>query len=256
MRCCLPRGAAATAACHVMPLPVCAVVGLGGGGIGDHVAKKFAAEGYAVAMLSRTKSNLDALERRIANSKGFVCDACNVEQVKKVVPEIVAALGPIDVLIYNAGSAIWKGFLDTTEEEFEHVWRGGPMGLFVFAQAVAPSMIERGSGAIGVTGATASWRGMPVTAAFASAKFGLRALSESLARDLGPKGVHVFHVIIDGAVDQPKARESIKDTPDSVFLDPAAIAETYFAMARQPRRCWGFEINLAASSQFGSLLTI
>merc|ERR1712226_816030 len=105
--------------------------------------------------------------------------------------------------------------------------RTGPSALFAFAKAVTPSMIERGKGVIGITGATAAWRGMPTTSAKAPGNFAMRALAQSLARDMAPKGIHVFHVIIDGIVDQPRTHAWLPDKPQDQFLKPAAIADTY-----------------------------
>merc|ERR1712087_816614 len=101
----------------------------------------------------------------------------------------------------------------------------GPSALFAFAKAVTPGMIERGKGVIGITGATAAWRGMPVTSAKAPGNFGMRALAQSLARDMGPRGIHVFHVVIDGIVDMPKTRLWMENKPDDEFMQPTAIAE-------------------------------
>ena len=136
----------------------------------------------------------------------------------------------------------------------------GPMGLFSFAKAVSPGMTERGRGVIGVTGATASWRGMPFTPAFAPAKFAVRALCQSLARSLSPKGVHVFHVIIDGGVLGGAQRAAIAAgtlaKPETDFLHPEAIAETYWAMASQSPGAWSFETNVVAADRMFDMLTI
>ena len=223
---------------------VCLVCGLGGGGIGDHVAKKFASEGYKVALLARTKENLDKLESEIPNSKGYVCDASDSESVHAVVSTCIQELGGVDVLIYNAGSGIFKPFDVTTVEEFEQCWQSGPKGLFSFAKALTPHFQEKGSGVIGVTGATASWRGMPQTVAFASAKFAQRGLCQALSRDLGPKNIHCFHVIIDGVVKMPKTRGWMPNKPEDEFLDPAHIAETFWYLANQDKSCWTYELNV------------
>jgi NADP-dependent 3-hydroxy acid dehydrogenase YdfG len=132
----------------------------------------------------------------------------------------------------------------------------GPSALFAFAKAVTPGMLERGHGVIGITGATASWRGMPTTSAKAAGNFAMRALAQSLARDLGPKGVHVFHVIVDALVDQPRTRGWMPSKPDEEFIAPAQIAETYWMIANQPRSCWAFEVNLMPNACMGSMATI
>ncbi len=227
---------------------VCAVVGLGGGGIGEACAKRFARAGYKIAMMARTELRLKELAKSIPNSSPYVCDVSVSTQVHAVCSKVVADLGSIDVLIYNAGSGSFKPFDDTTEEDLAAAFSAGPGGLFSFAKAVTPAMVSAGSGVIIATGATASWRGMPSTSAFAPAKMAQRGLCQSLARALGPKGIHVAHVVIDGIVDMPKTRAWCPDKPDAEFLDPNAIAETYFAIAKQPASCWTQEINVAPAA--------
>ncbi|KAA8491432.1 3-oxoacyl-acyl-carrier-protein reductase FabG [Porphyridium purpureum] len=235
---------------------VCVVVGLGGDGIGDHVARKFAAEGYKVAMLARTKPNLDALQASIPNSRGFVADATDPEQVRGVVTDVLDKMGGIDVLVYNVGVGVFKSFHDTTEHDLDIAWSSGPRGLFAFAKAVIPHFEAQGHGVIGVTGATASWRGMPITCAFASAKFGVRAMCQALAREFGPKGIHVFHVIIDGLVGMPKSYERLPDKPRDDFLDAKDIADAYFFVATQPKRSWTYELNLGAGARSMDMISI
>jgi len=236
---------------------LCCVVGLGGGGIGEHVAMRFAKGGYKIAMISRTKSTLEKLEKEVPNSKGYVCDATDSKEVHATVETIVKDFDTtIDTLIYNVGMGAFKPFADTSEELFEACWRSGPKGLFSFAKAVVPGMLAKKSGVIGVTGATASWRGIGATVAFAPAKFGVRALTQSLAREMGPKGIHVFHVIIDGIVDMPKTRLWMQNKPDDEFMKPTAIAETYWTLANQHKSAWSCEVNLAASGAYGSIATI
>jgi NAD(P)-dependent dehydrogenase (short-subunit alcohol dehydrogenase family) len=229
------------------------VVGLGKGGIGDHLAKRFSTE-YNVALVAR--SDLKHLESEIPNSKSYQCDAGDPKQVASTVEAIRKDAGSdeIHVLLYNVGSGVFKDFDSTSYEEFELSWRVGPAGLFLWTKTVKPFMPDKGS-SIGITGATASWRGMPYTAAFASSKMATRGLAQALARDLGPKnGIHVFHVIIDGMVklDQSKA----SDRPDNEWLHPADIAETYWQMCHQPPNCWTQEIHVGAQGAFGSIASI
>lgn len=237
--------------------PVCVVVGLGNQGIGDHCAKKFAAEGYAVAMLARTESKLTALEQEIPGSKAYRCDATNAKDVEAAIAAITADLGPIDVCIYNAGLGMFKSFEKTSFDEFELCWRAGPGGLFLFAKAILPLMVARGSGCLGVTGATASWRGSPMTSAFASAKFGVRALSQSLAKEYGPRGIHVFHCVIDGVVSQPRTKNWFSpDKPEDEFLAPAKIAQHYFELSKQEKGCWTTETNVVPGARMSEMCTI
>jgi len=240
-----------------MSKPVCVIVGLGNQGIGDHCAKQWAAAGYAVAMLARTPEKLAALEKEIEGSKGYRCDASVPADVEKTVAAITSDLGPIDVCIYNAGMGVFKPFDKTSFEEFESCWRTGPGGCFLFAKAIVPEMAARGRGFFGITGATASWRGAPATVAFAPAKFAVRALAQSLAKDFGPKGVHVFHCVIDGIVSQPRTKAWFgSDKPEAEFLAPAAIAQHYFDIFKQPPGCWTFESNVAPASKMADMLTI
>jgi NAD(P)-dependent dehydrogenase (short-subunit alcohol dehydrogenase family) len=229
---------------------LCIVVGLGRGGIGDQLAKKFSSEGYNVAMIAR--SSLSKLEAEIPNSKGYQCDASIPSQVEETIVSIKKDMGDkIDALMYNAGSGSFKPFDQTSYEEFEMSWKVGPAGLFTWTKACLPSM-ESGS-CIGVTGATASWRGMPFTPAFASSKMATRGLAQALARDFGPtKGIHVFHVIIDGIVNLP----TTTGKADNEVLDPVAVAETYWQLSQQPQNCWTQEIHVAAQGAYANIATI
>lgn len=268
----------------------CIVVGLGKGGIGDSLAKKFSAEGYNVAMVAR--SDLTKLEGKIPNSKSYRCDAGDPEQVSKTVASIKSDMGSekIDALMYNVGSGVFKPFENTSYEEFELSWRVGPAGVFLWTKACLSSM---GPGcSIGLTGATASWRGMTYTPAFASSKMATRGLAQALARDLGPsKGIHVFHVgkwcttthrtiflfylcislyfankhlyskcifqVIDGLVDlDPAARKAEGKKGDNAVLSPDLIANTYWQLHQQPANCWTQETHLAAQEAFGSIASI
>jgi len=240
-----------------MAAKVCVVVGLGNKGIGDFCAKKWAAQGFVVAMLARRKEVLDALEKEIPQSRGYQCDASDPTQLKATIESIGTDLGPIDAVIYNAGAGVFKPFEETSYEEFETSWKTGPAGLFTLAQAVCPGMAARGGGVLAVTGATASWRGVPKTGAFASAKFGQRALAQSLAKNYAAAGIHVFHVVIDGIVDQPRTRGWFPaDKPVDEFLSPAGIADHYWSIAAQDKTCWTFETNVCPASRQFDMLTI
>ena len=235
---------------------VCLVAGVGEGGVGEHVAERFAREGYAVAMMARRRGNLDRLEAQIANSKGYQCDVADTAQLQQTVDRVMADLGPIDVLIVNTSSGPFKSFDNTTQEDMDLALRTGPAALFAFAKAVTPGMIERGSGVIGVTGATAAWRGMPSTYAKAAGNMAMRGVAQSLARDMAPKGVHVFHVIIDALIDQPRTHRWLPQKPADQFMSPAAIADAYWMLANQPKTCWGFELNLVCGPCYGSMASI
>lgn len=235
---------------------VAIVCGLGSGGIGDACARRWSKEGFKVAMLSRTESRLQKLAQEIPNSYVYPCDAASPEQIHTTVDKIKSELGPIDTLIYNAGSGKFAGFENISQEEFNMGLASGPQALFAFAKAVLPSMEERGSGTIAVTGATASWRGMPSTICFAPAKFAQRAVAQSLCREFGPKGINVFHVVIDGMVDLPRTRAMIPDAPDSTFLKPDSIADTYWFLSNQDPSARSFETSIASMARQHDMLTI
>lgn len=199
---------------------------------------------------------MDKLETEIPNSKGYVCDASDSAAVHSTVSQCIKDLGGVDVLIYNAGIGYFKSFSETTEEEFEKCWTCGPKGLFSFAKALMPHFVSKNGGVIGVTGATASWRGMPTTSAFASSKFAVRGLCQSLSREFGSKNVHVFHVVIDGIVDMPKTRKWIQDKPQGEFLDPVYIADLYWYLTNQDKRCWTYELTVGSGEVAGSMVTI
>ena len=224
---------------------VCLVLGAGGPGIGANVARKFAGEGYSVAVASRTKERVQALASAIEKESGndtlgVTCDVSDKNSVISCVEEVEKALGPIHTLIYNAGSGVFKTYDQLTEEEFTNSWRVNALGLFNVAQQIGPKMVSNGGGVIGITGATASLRGKPFTAAFAPAKGAQRLFAQSLARQLGPDNVHVFLVYIDGMVNLGRN----KNKPDDEQLNPKAIADTYHYLATQEKTAWTFEMDL------------
>ena len=229
----------------MMTSKVCMVTGVGEGN-GRSVARRFAREGYRVAMLARTRDALDAFEAEIAGSKGYVCDVGDVGAMLSTVAAVRDELGPIDVLVHNAGSGVFADFLSTTPEQTEAAWRINTLGLLVLGQAAAEDMLKRGGGSIVVVGATAALRGGANFTSFASAKASQRSLAQSMARGLGPKGIHVSYVVIDGLIDIPRVRamDWARDMPDDAFLLPDAIADAIWYLSEQPRSTWTFELDL------------
>lgn len=223
--------------------PVCVVIGVGPGN-GESLVRKFAHEGYRVAALARDRDRLEELLGDLEAVTLYSCDATDAEQVREVFDRIGDELGGVHTLLYNAGSGTWGGLLEVSPDQLEQAWRVNTSGLFLAARQVIPAMVEAGDGVIGVTGATASWRGKPNTTAFAQAKASQRILAESMARQFGPEGVHVFYYIVDGVIDTPRTREMMSDKPDDFFLDPDDIAESVYAAANQPRSAWTFEFDL------------
>jgi NAD(P)-dependent dehydrogenase (short-subunit alcohol dehydrogenase family) len=223
--------------------PVCAVVGAGPGN-GAAFARRFAAEGYRVALLARNSERLAELAATIPDSRAYPCDVTDGESIRAAFEAIARDLGPVEVLVYNAGKMVWGDPLALSEADFEAAWRVNAQGAFLTARAVLPAMLEAGRGTILFIGATASRRGRPNTTAFAAAKAAQRSLAESLARAYGPKGIHVSLLIIDGVVDEPVNRPAFAGRPDEFFLKSDAIAETAVFLARQPRSAWTFELDV------------
>jgi len=219
--------------------PVCAVVGVGPGN-GAALARAFAEEGYALALIARSARFATELASTFAVSRAYACDIADEALVAETFGRIHAELGEVDVLIMNAGTGAW-GSIDTiSAAQFEAAWRTSALGTFLASQQVIPAMKRRGQGTILVIGATASLRGVPNTAAVAPAKAAQRILAESMARTLGPVGIHVAVLILDGVVDMPAARAHFAHKPDAFFIKPHAVAETALALVRQDRSAWSF----------------
>jgi NAD(P)-dependent dehydrogenase (short-subunit alcohol dehydrogenase family) len=217
---------------------VAVVVGAGPG-LGNALAGRFVQAGMKVAAVSRKGAASEVYRDRV---RGYSCDATVGDQVRKVFERVADELGPPSLVVFNVG--IWDrgGILDISEELFEQAWRTGCMAGFLVGRAAAESMLARGSGTIIFSGATGSIRGGAGFAAFASPKFALRALAQSMARELGPKGIHVAHVVLDGMIAQ-------ENSPSESLLQPAAIAETYYQLYRQDRSAWTHELDLRPCSE-------
>jgi len=221
---------------------VCLVTGVGPG-TGAAVARRFA-EGYRVAMLARNAERLASLEREIAGSRAFPCDVSDAGALLAVVDEIEKEWGSPEVVVHNAVAAAFGTFLDIEPEAVEKNFQVNTMALLHLAQRVAPAMIERGHGTILCTGNTSTYRGKANFASFAPTKAAQRILAESMARTLGPKGVHVGYVVIDAVIDVPWTRKAMPDRPDSFFCKPEDIAGECWHVAHQPRSAWSFDVQI------------
>jgi len=214
-----------------------------GPGLGASLARRFASGGFAVALAARRSAFVDDLTREIINGGGnaiaLVADVSNPAQVRSAVERVRSELGTISVLLHNASSSTGDGLLETTPEDFESSWRIATLGGFVCAQETAPDMIAAGEGTMIFTGATSSVRGGGWLA-FSSAKFALRGLIQSLARELWPQGVHVAHVIVDGIIG-PAGVAAVGGEPK---LDPNHMAEAYWHLANQHPTAWTLELDL------------
>ena len=224
---------------------VCMVTGVGEGN-GRSISQRFAREGFRVAMLARSKDRLDQFEQEISGTKGFVCDVTSEASMRETVQQVRQELGPIDTFVHNAGSGMFGDFQSVTVKDMEDAWRTNTIGLLVLGQAAVEDMLSAGSGNIMVIGATSALRGGAGFAAFASAKSAQRSLAQSMARSLGPKGVHVSYVVIDGMIDIPRVRQMdfAKGMADDAFLKPDEIADSVWFLTQQPKSTWTFELDI------------
>jgi NAD(P)-dependent dehydrogenase (short-subunit alcohol dehydrogenase family) len=223
--------------------------------IGSAIAKRFAAGGLTVAVGRRNADKLAPLVGEIESAGGraraFALDARDEANVESVFKTIESELGPLEVVVFNPGANVQFSITETTSRVFRKVWEMACFGGFLTGREAARVMLPRRRGSIFFTGATASLRGGKSYAAFASAKFGLRALAQSMARELGPEGIHVAHLVIDAGVDTAFVRERIQaagrdaaDLPPDSLMNPASIGEAYWMLHRQPRDAWTFELDL------------
>lgn len=225
-----------------MAKPVCAVVGVGPGN-GAALARRFHAEGYAVALLARSTELTNALAKELDGARAYACDVADEASVISAFSALASELGPVEVLVYNAGSGIWGTVEDISAEDFERSFRVNALGALVASKQVIGPMKRAGRGSIVFVGATASRRGNVKTAAFAPAKAAQRSLAESMARYLWPAGIHVAVVILDGVVDLARTRKMMPDKPDSFFVKPEELAESVWQVTQQKRSVWSFEVE-------------
>ena len=225
-----------------MTQDVAIVVGAGPG-LGAALARRFAQAGLKVAVARRRKEALEDLAAE-TGGRAYACDATDHGAVEALFAEVERDLGSPAVVSFNAGAYRPGGILEITPEDFEHCWRVGCLGGFNVAQAAARRMLEAGGGSLLFTGATAALRGSAGFANLAVPKFGLRALAQSLARELGPKGIHVAHLIIDGQIAAERPGYSPAERGPDAVLDPAAIAEAAYQVHLQPRSAWTQELDL------------
>ena len=216
-----------------------------GDGTGASLARRFAAGGYRLALLARNQERLAALAEELPGVKSYAFDLADLDRLTAVCEEVTAEMGTPDVVVHNAVRATFKPFLEAAPEELERNFRVNTTSLLYLARAFAPAMTERGSGSIVVTGNTSALRGVPNYALFAPTKAAQRILAQSLARDLGPKGIHVAYVVIDAAIDTPWTRVPFNpDKPEDFFAKPDAIAKEVYHIAHQDRSTWSFDVEL------------
>lgn len=242
-----------TDATSVQPRNASVVVVGAGDYIGGAIARKFAAEGYLVFMGRRDGDKLQSLKDEIEAAGGRAearaLDAREEDQVIAFIDEAEAA-APVEVVVFNIGANVNFPLLETTARVFRKVWELACFAGFLTAREGARVMIPRAKGSIFFTGATAGLRGGSGYAAFASAKFGIRAVAQAAARELGPKGIHVAHLVIDAGVDTAWVRERMRASSvgeDRVLLQPASVANAYWALHQQTSDAWTFETEIRPS---------
>lgn len=234
---------------------VALVIGAGDA-TGGAIARRFAREGYTACVTRRSLDKLQALLEQIraegGTAHGFASDARKEEEVVALIEQIESTLGPIEVLVFNIGANAPSSILDETARKYFKVWEMACFGGFLNGREVAKRMVARAGdghkGTIIFTGATASLRGGANFAAFAGAKHALRALAQSMARELGPRGIHVAHVVVDGAIDTAFIRDNFPERyamkDQDGIVNPDHIADTYWMLHRQPRDAWTHELDL------------
>lgn len=223
-----------------------------GDATGGGIARRFAREGYIACVTRRSADKLQPLLDEIraegGQAHGFGSDARKEEEVAALVEQIESSIGPIEAFVFNIGANVPCSILEETPRKYFKIWEMACFAGFLTAQAVARRMVVRERGTILFTGATAGLRGAAGFAAFAGAKHGIRALAQSMARELGPRNIHVAHVVVDGAIDTAFIRDSFPERyalkDQDGILDPGHIADNYWHLHAQPRDAWTFELDL------------
>jgi NAD(P)-dependent dehydrogenase (short-subunit alcohol dehydrogenase family) len=223
-----------------------------GEGLGRAIAQRFAREGYVAALVARDGAKLQALASDVGG-QAFPADLSHEAEVISVYERVERTLGAIEVVAFVAATRIIGPFTEITLEHFERVWRQSTASGFLVAREAARRMLPRSRGTILFTGASGSLRGNPNFAAFAAAKGGLRFMAQSMARELGPKGIHVATVLLDGAIGSPMMWRDYRERMEKLGADgaihPDAVAEAYWQLHSQPRNAWTFELDLRPWTQ-------
>jgi NAD(P)-dependent dehydrogenase (short-subunit alcohol dehydrogenase family) len=207
-----------------------------GPGLGESLARTFAAEGCQVALFARSADYIEELADDLPDSgEGLAVrtDLTDVEQIREGFEVVREAFGPVDVLVNHASAASWKGLMDVSVEEFERAWAVNGRGAFVCSREAVDDMLETGGGTVIFTGATSAVRSLGGAIGFTAAKFAARGMAMDMAQEFGPEGIHVAHVVIDGQIDTPDVRERFPDRDDETFLDPDGMAETYWHLVER-----------------------
>jgi short-subunit dehydrogenase len=223
--------------------PVALVTGVGPGP-GAAIARRFSRGGYSVAMLARNRERLAKLKQEIPNSHAYPCDVTNETQLDATIEAIRGELGTPKVLIHNAVGGAFGNFMEIDPKVLNQNFQVNTMALLYLARRLAPAMVTAGEGAIIASGNTSALRGKASFAGFAPTKAAQRILAESMARELGPKGVHVAYVLIDAVIDLEWTRKRFPDAPNEFFITPAAIADEIWHVTHQDRSAWSFNVEV------------
>jgi short-subunit dehydrogenase len=226
-----------------MQAPLALITGVGPGS-GSAMARRFAAGGYRLAMIARDAGRLAALSAELPASGAYPCDVADEGQLLETLETITREMGPAQVAVHNAVGGTIGGFLEIKPQSLERNFRINTLALLHLARHVAPAMVAAGQGAIIATGNTSALRGKPNFAAFAPTKAAARILLESIARELGPKGVHVGYLLIDAVIDLEWTRKLRPTAPDEAFIRPEAIAEEAWRLVHQDRSAWSFLVEV------------
>jgi len=222
---------------------VCLITGVGPG-TGTALARRFASGGYRVALLARTRERLAELEGELHGSRAFACDVGDPEALARVLDEVRRTLGHPEVVIHNAVAGSFGTFRDIDPADLERNFRVNVVSLLHLARTLLPEMVVRERGALIVTGNTSALRGKPTFAGFAPTKAAQRILAQAIAREVGPRGVHVAYVVIDAVIDVPWTRQAFASRPDDFFIQPRAIADEVWHLAHQDRSAWSFDVEI------------
>ncbi|WP_254761688.1 SDR family NAD(P)-dependent oxidoreductase [Natrinema marinum] len=222
-----------------------AVIAGVGPGLGASLARKFVAEGCEVGLFARSADYLEELADELGDDALAVpTDITDPEAVAAGFEAVRDAFGPVDILVNHASGGSWSGLRDISLEAFERAVQTSAAGALLCSQEAVGDMLAGDGGTIVFTGATSAVRGRGGAIGFSAAKFAVRGMAESMARELGPEGIHVAHVVIDGGIETPSVRESRPDRDEAAFLDPDAIADSYWHLVEQDRSAWTLELDL------------
>ena len=225
-----------------------AVIAGVGPGLGESLARRFATAGCRVGLFARSADYIDGLADDLAETEGDALavptDLRDPAAIRAGFEAVREAFGPVDVLVHNASAAGWSGLLEADPAAFDRALDVGPRAALLTAREAAEDMLASDGGTIVFTGATTSVRGRGGAIGFSAAKFAVRGMAESMARELGSEGIHVAHVVLDGQILPPQESERAPDRPREEYLDPDAIAESYWHLVEQDRSAWTLELDL------------